>query len=262
MRGRLPREGHQAPRLTPLGGVIYTIRIHGGLSRRVYAFGETRGTIASDSPEFVEVGLAALQRQRADLDRYALRNPVFQHSFEPVKVIEGPTVVKRMAQAAEKAGVGPMAAVAGAIADLAAEEMIAAGARVALIEDGGEASLHSDQPVDIALQAGSAPLSKRLGFRVARFPSGVATSSGVYSHAFSFGDAEAVTVFAGDAALADAAATAACNLVSGADHDAAVRRGVDKALSIPGVEGVFILYKEATGTGGRLPEIIRIQETD
>ena len=47
------------------------------------------------------------------------------------------------------------------------------------------------------------------------FPIGVATSSGRFSHALSFGDAEAATVFCKNASLADAAATAVGNVVKG-----------------------------------------------
>ena len=41
-----------------------------------------------------------------------------------------------MALAAQKAGVGPMAAVAGAIADLAVEDMKRLGCEVAVVENG------------------------------------------------------------------------------------------------------------------------------
>jgi hypothetical protein len=226
--------------------------------RRLFAEWESRGAVVSDSAEAAEAGVAALKRHRAELKRYIRSNPVFQHSFEPIGAVDAPAIAARMAEAAEKAGVGPMAAVAGALADLAVEAMLEAGARVAVVEDGGEVALASDRPIDIALQAGETTLSKWFGFRISQFPIGVATSSGVYSHAFSFGDAEAVTIFAGDAALADAAATAACNIVFGSDIEAAVKRGVERALSISGVEGVFVLYRGVTGTGGCLPEIIRV----
>ena len=122
-----------------------------------------------------------------------------------------------MAEAAEKADVGPMAAVAGVIADLAVQDMIAAGCEVAVVEDGGEISAQSNMPVDVAVAAGDEPLSKRFGFRLTEFPIGVATSSGRFSHALSFGDAEAATVFCKNATLADAAATAVGNVVKGED---------------------------------------------
>ena len=163
-----------------------------------------------------------------------------------------------MAVFAQKADVGPMAAVAGAIADLAVKDMLSAGCKVAVVEDGGEISANSNQPIDIAVAAGEEPLSKRFGFRLTEFPIGVATSSGRFSHATSFGDAEAVTVFCNNATLADSAATAICNIVKGEDVQAGIQKGVKKALSIEGVEGVFILYKGQVGTAGKIPQIIKI----
>ena len=88
-----------------------------------------------------------------------------------------------------------MAAVAGVLADLAVKDMLHAGCEVAVVENGGEVSAVSNMPIDVALAAGDAPLSKRFGFRLTDFPAGVATSSGRFSHALSFGDAEAATVF-------------------------------------------------------------------
>ena len=67
-------------------------------------------------------------------------NPKFLHTLTPIPAPEKPLVAKLMALAAEKADVGPMAAVAGAIADLAVEDMKRVGCEVAVVEDGGEIS--------------------------------------------------------------------------------------------------------------------------
>jgi ApbE superfamily uncharacterized protein (UPF0280 family) len=163
-----------------------------------------------------------------------------------------------MAEAAEKANVGPMAAVAGVLADLAAKDMIRDGCEVAVVENGGEVSAISNRPIDVALSAGDAPLSKRFGFRLTAFPAGLATSSGRFSHALSFGDAEAATVFCRNAGLADAAATAVGNVVKSKDHRGAIQRGIDKAMSIQDVEGVLIIYGGLVGTAGKIPQIIKV----
>jgi ApbE superfamily uncharacterized protein (UPF0280 family) len=169
-----------------------------------------------------------------------------------------PLVAKLMAEAAEKANVGPMAAVAGVLADLAVKDMLRAGCEVAVVENGGEISAMANVPIDVAVAAGDEPLSKRFGFRLTEFPIGVATSSGRFSHALSFGDAEAATVFCKNAGLADAAATAVCNVVKGEDCQKAIQAGISKALSIQGVEGVLIIFKGFTGTAGKTPQIIKV----
>jgi ApbE superfamily uncharacterized protein (UPF0280 family) len=155
-----------------------------------------------------------------------------------------------------------MAAVAGVLADLAVKDMVADGCRVAIVEDGGEISAVSNVPIDVAFVAGDEPLSKRFGFRLTEFPFGVATSSGRFSHALSFGDAEAVTIFCRDAGLADAAATAVGNSVKGDDPISAIKKGLNVGQIIPGVEGVLILYKQRVGTWGKIPQLVKVNPMD
>jgi ApbE superfamily uncharacterized protein (UPF0280 family) len=199
-----------------------------------------------------------MKEQRRLLFNYIKENPWFEHSLEPVRIRDAPRVAQLMAWRSNRAGVGPMAAVAGVIADLAAEAMLRGGASVAVVENGGEAALYSDRPLTITVGAGDNPLSQRIGFKVTLFPCGVATSSGRHSHAFSMGDSDSVTVFAVDAGLADAVATYAANLVEG-DEGVDVRAGVDAALSIEGVHGVIAVRDDRIATGGVLPEIISVE---
>jgi ApbE superfamily uncharacterized protein (UPF0280 family) len=228
------------------------------LFKQAFRLKESNCTIISDKESTIETAASSIKHHRRQLEEYIQEHPQFLHSFEPVPVDDGPEVVRLMAEASAKAGVGPMAAVAGVLADLAVAEMVSDGCRVAVVEDGGEVSAVSDQPVDIALAAGDAPLSREMGFRLKKFPIGVATSSGLYSHAFSFGEAEAVTVFAVDAGVADAAATAVANLIKGDDIRGVIREGIDRALSIDGVKGVFILYRGVVGKAGQIPELIKV----
>jgi len=230
-----------------------------GLFREAFEFKETRGIIISDSRSAIATAVASLKQNREKLEKYVHGHPKFLYSLQPVQVDDGPPVVRLMGEAAETADVGPMAAVAGVLADLAVRDMVLKGAHVAVVENGGEASAASDRPIDIALSAGDHPLSRKMGFRLKNFPVGVATSSGVFSHALSFGDAEAVTIFAKNAGLADAAATAVGNIVKGNDPQEAIKHGIYKALSIEGVSGVFILYRGTVGKAGQVPKIIRIK---
>jgi ApbE superfamily uncharacterized protein (UPF0280 family) len=228
------------------------------LFKQAFRLKESNCTIISDKESAIEKAASSIKHHRRQLKEYIQKHPQFLHSLEPVSVDDGPKVARLMAEASAKAGVGPMAAVAGVLADLAVEEMLRDGCKVAVVEDGGEVSAVSDQPVDIALAAGDAPLSKEIGFRLKEFPVGVATSSGRFSHALSFGDAEAVTIFAVDTGVADAAATAVANLIKGDDVRGVIRQGIDRALSIDGVKGVFILYRGVVGKAGQVPELIKV----
>jgi hypothetical protein len=229
------------------------------LIKENFTLKETQCTIISEKQKAIQAAIESIKRNRQELEIYVRANPKFLYTLKPVPAPEKPLVAKLMALAAEKAGVGPMAAVAGVIADLAVNDMTNAGCEVAVVEDGGEISATSNTPVDVAIAAGEEPLSKRFGFRLTEFPIGVATSSGRFSHALSFGDAEAATVFCKNASLADAAATAVGNVVKGEDVDAAIKAGVNKGLSIVGVEGVLIIYKGQVGTAGKIPQIIKVE---
>jgi uncharacterized protein len=231
----------------------------GKLFKENFSLKETQCTILSDRQQAIQAAIESIKRNRQELELYVRANPKFLYTLEPIAVPEKPLVAKLMAVAAQKAAVGPMAAVAGAIADLAIEDMKREGCEVAVVEDGGEIAAASNRPIDVAVAAGEEPLSKRFGFRLSEFPIGVATSSGRFSHALSFGDAEAAVVFCKNAALADAAATAVGNVVKGEDAQAGIQAGINRGLSIEGVDGVIILYKGQVGTAGKIPQIIKIE---
>jgi ApbE superfamily uncharacterized protein (UPF0280 family) len=228
------------------------------LFKEAFQLKESQCTVITDKQEAIKTAIESIKRNRKQLEEYAGAHPKFLYTLEPLPVPQKPLVAKLMAEAAEKANVGPMAAVAGVLADLAVRDMIRDGCEVAVVENGGEVSAVSNMPIDVALAAGDDPLSKRFGFRLTDFPVGVATSSGRFSHALSFGDAEAATVFCRDAGLADAVATAVGNVVKGEDRQTAIQHGMDKALSILGVEGVLIVYRGHIGTAGKIPQIIKV----
>lgn len=228
------------------------------LYREAFTLKESQCNVIADKPDGIQAAKDSLKRHRLQIETYIDINPNFFHTLKPVVVPTEPLVATLMAEAAEKAKVGPMAAVAGVLADLAVKDMLRAGCEVAVVENGGEISAVSNESIDVAVSAGNEPLSKRFGFRLTEFPIGVATSSGRFSHAFSFGDAEAATIFCKNAGLADATATAVCNVVKGKDCQAAIQAGINKALSIQGVEGVLIIYKDLTGTAGKIPKIIKV----
>ncbi len=228
------------------------------LIKEAYNLKDSQCTLVSESQTAIEAAKESIQHSRFELELYTRANPQFLYTLTPIPAPEEPLVAKMMAQAAQKANVGPMAAVAGAIADLAVDAMLRTGCEVAVVENGGEIMAQSNQPVDVAVAAGDEPLSRRFGFRLSEFPVGVATSSGRFSHALSFGDAEAATVFCRNASIADAAATAVGNVVKGDNAKAGIAAGINRGLSIEGVEGVMIIYKGEVGTAGKIPQIIKL----
>jgi uncharacterized protein len=228
------------------------------LIKETFNHKESVCTIISDKSQAVEAAKTSISRNYLELELYVRANPNFLHTLTPIPAPEKPLVAKLMAEAAQKAGVGPMAAVAGAIADLAVADMLQTGCRVAVVEDGGEISAVANQPIDVAVAAGNEPLSRHFGFRLTEFPVGVATSSGRFSHALSFGDAEAAIVFCKNASLADAAATAVGNEVKG-EAKAGISAALNCGMAIEGLEGVMVVYKGEVGTAGKIPRIIKVK---
>jgi hypothetical protein len=160
-----------------------------------------------------------------------------------------------MVAAGAAAGVGPMAAVAGAIAAQVGQGLLAHSAEV-IVENGGDVFLKTRQAATVAVYAGASPLSLAVGVRVGgrERPCGVCTSSGTVGPSLSFGKADAVCVVSASCALADAAATAIGNRVqSGRDIPGAVEFG----RSIRGVAGLAIIVGERLGVWGEV-EIVAL----
>ncbi len=197
-------------------------------------------------------------RQRHILEEYLILHPEFHRSLEPLDPHpDAPDVAKRMAKGARPVGVGPMAAVAGTMAQLAAEAGIKAGAEEAIIENGGDIYLDTAEPVIIGLHTGTLKLADQLAFSLKKddTPLAICSSSGKMGHSMSKGECDLATVVAKEAALADAAATMAANLVSKEEE-------VDKALesigSIIGVDGIMIIKNDRIGLAGKLPDLVKV----
>jgi ApbE superfamily uncharacterized protein (UPF0280 family) len=188
---------------------------------------------------------------RAHLEGYIQRHPAFLTTLTPWEGrAPAPPLVQTMIRAGRQAGVGPMAAVAGAVAQAAGRALLEHGPQ-AIVENGGDIFLRTSGPALIALHAGKSPLNLKIGLRLdtRSAPAGVCTSSGTVGHSLSLGRADAVCVVSPDAALADAAATALGNRVRrAADIDAALAHG----RRIPGVEGLVIICGTRIGAWGRV----------
>jgi uncharacterized protein len=202
---------------------------------------------------------AEIVRQRRILEHYIERHRDFGRSFEPIEPNDNaPPIAQRMARAGRLAGVGPMAAVAGAIAQCAGEAGLKAGAREVIVDNGGDIYLRVAEPVIIGLDSGGADLADRLAFSLKAddTPISICSSSGRMGHSTSLGQCDLATVVSKDAALADAAATRAANLIKTAeDVDAAL----EQITAIEGVDGVLIVKDACVGLAGHLPSLMKVR---
>ena len=196
-------------------------------------------------------------RQRRILENYIRCHPVFGDSFDPVELLpEAPDVARRMAQAARAVGVGPMAAVAGTMAQWAAEAGLKAGAAEAIVDNGGDIYIKTACPVVVALHAGMGKPANHLALSLqpTDTPVAICSSSGRMGHSTSLGQCDLATVIARDGALADAAATQAANLVRTIDD---VDTALERIMAIDGIDGLIVVKDDRIGLAGRLPPLVR-----
>jgi ApbE superfamily uncharacterized protein (UPF0280 family) len=161
-----------------------------------------------------------------------------------------PEIVVDMVKAGAKAGVGPMAAVAGAIAEHVGRGLLSCTDQI-IIENGGDVFLKTKRPATVGICAGNSPLSLRIGLRVysCHQPIAVCTSSGTVGHSLSFGKADAVTVVCESGSLADAIATSIGNRVT---TKADIDKAIDIAKQMDGVRGIVVIIGEKIGMWGNL----------
>ena len=193
----------------------------------------------------------AVLRYRYQLESYLQDHPDFFHSLMPVAWDDfAPALVKEMMRAAQIAGVGPMAAVAGAMAEFVGRDLLGESPEV-IVENGGDLFIQLSRELKIAIFAGPSPLSMRVGLKISEAAKGlgVCTSSGTVGPSLSFGRADAVCVLSPSAALADAAATAVGNVVKSAGD---LTTGLETAQSIEGVTGAVLIVGEKMGAWGKV----------
>lgn len=189
-------------------------------------------------------------RGRWDLEEYIRAHPHFGETLAPFEVPDSaPEIVQRMASAGSVARVGPMAAVAGVIAEYVARGLVAESPEV-IVENGGDVYLMGSQDRVLSLWAGEDGV-KSVGIVVpgGLLPVAVCTSSGRVGHSTSFGKADAVTVLARNGALADAVATALANQIQSPPD---IERAIEAARRINGILGLVATIDGHIGAWGNV----------
>lgn len=174
---------------------------------------------------------------RREIEDYIEKDNLFKVSLKPVKALpEAPNIIKDMIQACTKANVGPMASIAGAIAQYLGNELLEFCNEV-IVENGGDIFLKIKKPRQIGIYAGESVFSDKLSLKIKPQDNifGICSSSGTIGHSLSFGNADCVIILSNSSILADGVATATANLVK---NKSDVERAVNFAKNIEGVKGV------------------------
>ncbi len=194
----------------------------------------------------------AMLNYRSELELYIKRNPDFKSSLEPLSVgDDAPGIVKAMTEASEKALVGPMASVAGAIAEFVGRELLAFSGQV-IVENGGDIFFRTSSAKTMGIFAGEkSPFTGKLAVELPASENGlgVCASSGTVSHSLSFGRSDASIVLAENTALADAMATSVGNRVKAPDD---IHAAIEFAKSVDGVRGVLVMIGNKMGSWGEI----------
>ena len=177
--------------------------------------------------------------------------PSFLVSLTPLPLVgKEDALVHQMLAAGLVAGVGPMAAVAGVVAEQVGRKLSTLYREV-IVENGGDLWVCGAQPRLVGIWCGQSILSGKLALRLPPhdLPMGLCTSSGTVGHSLSFGRADAATVSARTAALADSVATALGNRIRTAEN---LEPALTWAMKIPGVHGVLAVVGDKLGVMGSM----------
>lgn len=207
--------------------------------------------------DFSIKALDLILEARTKLNDFALQNQEFLTSFSPMKYRTPlPWLIREMVRAGEAANVGPMAAVAGGIAEYVGRGLSPLSPAGVIVENGGDIFLCSTKDLVVGLFAGNSPLSLKIGLNIptSLMPAGLCTSSATVGHSTSFGNADAAVILAKSTALADAVATSLGNRITSAE---ALPESLEWALGIKGVIGALGIVGEKIGLVGDL-ELVQL----
>lgn len=167
-------------------------------------------------------------------------------------------LIRSMCEASVLAGVGPMASVAGAVADYTICHLVENGCCYAVLDNGGDIAMISDRDVVVRVFSGNDSVDG-IGMAVGPFDGvlSICSSSGKIGHSVSFGDADVCTVVSSDPVLADACATAMGNRISDGDD---LSEALERTCEVKGVRGCFASINGLVASCGDIPEFVILED--
>ena len=195
---------------------------------------------------------AMLVDLRRSMDAYLLMDPAYKAALVPYDAdLEAPEILKDMAHVSHKTGIGPMSAVAGAVALHVAEFLMSRfGVKEVIVENGGDIYASVLEDMDISVFAGQSPLSEKIGLHITAgsFPLGICTSSGTVGPSLSLGRADAVMIVCKDVMLADSYATAMANRIQSVND---LQPVIDRITNTPDILGAIAVKDDRMAITGR-----------
>lgn len=193
----------------------------------------------------------AVIEQRGYIEGYIQRYPEFSNTLKPwPDDLTAPPIIQEMIAAGKNIGVGPMAAVAGAVAERVGRSVLIPSNDL-IIENGGDIFLSTRRTLSVGIYAGHSPLSLKVSLKIKPSiePLAICTSSGTVGHSLSYGKCDAVCVVSRSCALADASATAIGNRIKCSDD---IQTAIGWGRKIPGILGILIIMGDKMGMWGEI----------
>ena len=191
---------------------------------------------------------AMLVELRRSMDAYLLMDPAYKAALTPYDAgLEAPEILKEMSRVSHKTGIGPMSAVAGAVAKRVAEFL---NTKEVIVENGGDIYTKAASDMDISVFAGQSPLSEKIGLHIpaGSFPLGICTSSGTVGPSLSLGRADAVMIVCKDVMLADSYATAMANRIQSVND---LQPVIDRITNTPDILGAIAVKDDRMAICGQ-----------
>ncbi len=210
-------------------------------------------------PAFIKPVRKTILSSRRQIENVIAEHPEFLTAHHPLKFQHYPSsMIKRMCIESKKVNVGPMAAVAGLVAEQCLESIINAGAQEAVVDNGGDIAVFIHKPLNVGIYAGE-QFFPDLAFKIIPRdkPLGICTSSGTVGHSFSYGNADAAIVISENIVLADAAATALANRIHSPGDLTTCFEILD---DLPQIEGSMVILGDKISIWGNLPKITQSKE--
>jgi len=217
---------------------------------------ETDLEILTDKPPDRDFLKERIRQYRWDIENYIIKDRRFLTALRPLAVeLTAADIVKKMSEACRLADVGPMATVAGAIAEFLGRDLLKKGYKEVIIENGGDIFLASRKVRVVGIYTGRLKLWQGLSLRIRpkMTPIGVCTSSGTIGHSLSFGCADSVVILSKNVALADAVATATANRINSKQD---VPAALNFSRSVKGILGTAIIFRNNLASWGKI-EFVR-----
>jgi ApbE superfamily uncharacterized protein (UPF0280 family) len=193
---------------------------------------------------------------RNQLEGYIGQRPEFVESLVPIAPDPlAPKIVKEMIEAAAAVGVGPMACVAGAVAEFVGRDIQTLSDEY-IIENGGDIYLRTRHERKVVVYAKNSPYSDRIGIKVRPDDRayGICTSSASVGPSLSLGRADAVCVVGRSSLFSDGLATRLGNLVN---KEGDIPGALEDGRRFPDVTGILIILGRKLGVWGDL-DLIKV----